>query len=127
MFTLNQFKLLIFVSTILITTNSFANSTPKTPVLKVGFMSSIKRMDDGNYVGALPDIMRETIARTQYSLSLQAMPIKRLLKSLEAGKLDAVIGLFKRDERLKYAHYLEKKENLGHPIEPYSADHIFKR
>lgn len=78
-----------------------------TKTLKVGFMSSIKRIEDGHYVGALPDIMREVVNHTDYSLALQAMPIKRLLKSLEIGRIDAVIGLFKRDDRLVYSDYLD--------------------
>lgn len=76
--------------------------------LKVGFMSSIKRIDDGQYVGALPDIIRQTAALANYDLSLQAMPIKRLLKSLESGQVDVVIGLFKRDDREVYSDYLDR-------------------
>lgn len=108
MFSFNIFKLLLLLSLLSINYVSFAEEPPTYPVLKVGFMSSIKRLDDGYYVGSIPDIMKEAAAQTEYSLSLQAMPIKRLLKSLEAGTLDAAIGLFKRDERLEYASYLQK-------------------
>lgn len=76
-------------------------------ILKVGFMSSIKRVQDDHYVGALPDITREIAAQANYQLILQAMPIKRLLKSLETGQIDAVIGLFKREERAVYSRYLD--------------------
>ena len=69
-------------------------------------MSSIKRMNEGKYVGALPDVMRAIASEVDYDVKLQAMPIKRLLKSLEVGRLDAVIGLFKRQEREVYADYL---------------------
>jgi len=75
-------------------------------IVNVGFMSSIKRVDEGKYVGALPDIMRMITSELNYDVKLQAMPIKRLLKSLEAGRLDVVIGLFKRQEREVYADYL---------------------
>ena len=71
-------------------------------------MGSIKRVDHGTYVGVLPDIIRDVAANTNYSLALQAMPIKRLLKSLELGKVDLVIGLYKREERLLYADYLDQ-------------------
>lgn len=104
----NLFKLILIFSLLYVNVVYSAEIRSDSRVLKVGFMSSIKRLDNGNYVGPIPDIMRETVAQTEYSLSLQAMPIKRLLKSLQAGTLDAVIGLFKRTERLEYADYLHK-------------------
>jgi len=69
-------------------------------------MGAIKRIDNGTYTGVLPDIVREAVSNTEYSLVLQAMPIRRLLKSLESGEVDLVIGLYKREERLIYADYL---------------------
>lgn len=77
----------------------------KAPV-KVGFMSSIKRVHEGEYVGPLPDVIRATVNDINHGIKLQAMPIKRLLKSLETGQIDVVIGLFKRDDREIYADFL---------------------
>jgi len=102
-----SFKFCLIVSLITFNFSSIGAQTTKSTVIKVGFMNSIKRVNDGHYVGVLPDIVRETIHNTDYSLVLQAMPIKRLLKSLETGRIDAVIGLFKRDDRLVYSDYLE--------------------
>jgi len=100
-------KFCFLVSLIAFNFSCFATQSVKPEVIKVGFMNSIKRVNDGYYVGVLPDIVRETIHNTDYSLVLQAMPIKRLLKSLETGRIDAVIGLFKRDDRLIYSDYLD--------------------
>lgn len=101
-------KLILIMTLFSVIGNASAKTTnDEKPTLKVGFMSSIKRVQDGQYVGALPDVMRETAAHAKYNLVLQAMPIKRLLKSLETGQVDAVIGLFKREERSVYATYLD--------------------
>lgn len=105
---LNLILKLLLLSFLMLNTLNVSYASTKSKALKVGFMGSIKRIDNGNYVGVLPDIMREAVAKTDYSLILQAMPIKRLLKSLELGKIDVVIGLYKREERLAYADYLDQ-------------------
>lgn len=85
--------------------NVLANDATQ-PTLHVGFMNAIKRTDDGQYAGAIPDIMRELGNELQLNFTLRPMPIKHLLSRLESGQLDAVIGLFQRPEREKYATYL---------------------
>ena len=64
------------------------------------------RSHQHTFLRPLPDIMRATASEVNFDVKLQPMPIKRLLKSLEVGRLDAVIGLFKRQEREVYADYL---------------------
>jgi polar amino acid transport system substrate-binding protein len=109
MLNLNRINLILcwLLSVTVVSFSSVAADVPEKKTLKVGFMSSIKRIEDNHYIGALPDIIREIVNHTDYSLALQAMPIKRLLKSLETGQVDAVIGLFKRDDRLAYSDYLD--------------------
>ncbi|WP_435274217.1 substrate-binding periplasmic protein [Psychrobium sp. nBUS_13] len=110
---MEKFNRLFTYSVLAIVSVIFSNTLQSEPItgtkkqiVNVGFMSSIKRVDEGKYVGALPDIMRATASEVNFDVKLQPMPIKRLLKSLEIGRLDAVIGLFKRQECEVYADYL---------------------
>ncbi|MCG7530046.1 transporter substrate-binding domain-containing protein [Psychrobium sp. MM17-31] len=96
----------VIVSLLLSNSVSSQSAASLKAPIKVGFMSSIKRVHEGEYVGPLPDVIRATVSDINHGIKLQAMPIKRLLKSLETGQVDVVIGLFKRDDREVYADFL---------------------
>jgi len=76
-------------------------------VLRVGFMNSIKKIDNGKYSDYTVDIMRTVAKHANIKVKMIPMPIGQILARLKSGNLDMAIGLYKRTVREEYSTYID--------------------
>lgn len=67
---------------------------------------------DGKLQGAEIELLGETTKRLGVTASYNVLPFKRLLSDMKEGRLDMMLGIFKKPEREVFIHYIEPPYQL---------------
>ena len=92
---------------------------PAELVLAFNELPPWKMQENGQFVGAHVEIIRELARRTGRPLRIAPCPLQRCLYMLEHGQADIAIGLQPTPERARFLHYLRT------PYRAHSSDKVF--
>ena len=93
--------------------------TAEPLVLAFNELPPWKMQENGQFVGAHVEIIRELARRTARPLRIVPCPLQRCLYMLEHGQADIAIGLQPTPERARFLHYLRT------PYRAHSSDKVF--